>query len=74
MAYVLEQLGPTELEHLVTQAVAALPEPLIRRNATSRARTPVRQTSLGFGRYEVNLAFALLFAAFTAFSETGPIP
>ncbi len=34
MAYVLEQLGPTELEHLVTQALAALPAPLIRRNAT----------------------------------------
>jgi hypothetical protein len=34
IAYVLEQLGPAELEHLVTQAVAALPEPLIRRNPT----------------------------------------
>jgi hypothetical protein len=34
IAYVLAQLGPTELEHLVTQAVAALPEPLIRRNPT----------------------------------------
>ena len=34
MAYVLEQLGPAELEHLITQAIAALPEPLIRRNAT----------------------------------------
>ncbi len=34
IAYVLAQLGPAELEHLVTQAIAALPEPLIRRNAT----------------------------------------
>jgi len=34
IAYVLAQLGPAELEHLVTQAVAALPEPLIRRNPT----------------------------------------
>ncbi len=34
IAYVLAQLGPTELEHLVTQAIAALPEPLIRRNPT----------------------------------------
>ncbi len=34
IAYVLAQLGPTELEHLVTQAIAVLPEPLIRRNPT----------------------------------------
>jgi len=34
IAYVLEQLGPAELEHLVTQAVASLPEPLVRRNRT----------------------------------------
>ena len=34
IAYVLEQLGPAELEHLVSQAVAALPEPLVRRNPT----------------------------------------
>ncbi len=34
IAYVLAQLGPAELEHLVTQAIAALPEPLIRRNPT----------------------------------------
>ena len=30
IAYVLEQLGPAELEHLVAQAVGLLPEPLIR--------------------------------------------
>jgi hypothetical protein len=34
MAYVLEQLGPEEVERLVAQAVAALPEPLVRRNPT----------------------------------------
>jgi hypothetical protein len=34
MAYVLEQLGPAELEHLVNEAIAALPEPLTRRNPT----------------------------------------
>ena len=34
IAYVLEQLGPTEVEHLIQQALALLPEPLIRRNPT----------------------------------------
>ena len=34
IAYVLEQLGPTEVEHLVQQALVLLPEPLIRRNPT----------------------------------------
>jgi DNA-binding transcriptional regulator YhcF (GntR family) len=34
IAYVLAQLGPSELEHLVAEAIAALPEPLIRRNPT----------------------------------------
>ncbi|MFO0890851.1 MAG: helix-turn-helix domain-containing protein [Isosphaeraceae bacterium] len=34
MAYVIEQLGPEELEKLVTQALALLPEPLVRRNPT----------------------------------------
>ncbi len=34
LAYVLEQLGPAEVEYLVTQAVTALPEPLVRRNPT----------------------------------------
>jgi hypothetical protein len=34
LAYVLERLSPAELAELVTQAVAALPEPLIRRNPT----------------------------------------
>ncbi len=34
IAYVLEQLGPEEVERLVEQAVALLPEPLVRRNPT----------------------------------------
>ena len=34
MSYVLEQLGPDKVEELVAQAVAALPEPLVRRNPT----------------------------------------
>jgi len=34
IAYVLAQLGPGELEHLISRAIAALPEPLIRRNPT----------------------------------------
>lgn len=34
ISYVLEQLGPAEMEQLVDQAVAALPEPLVRRNPT----------------------------------------
>ncbi|QEH35303.1 hypothetical protein OJF2_38510 [Aquisphaera giovannonii] len=34
IAYVLEQLGPDEVERLTTQAVALLPEPLVRRNPT----------------------------------------
>jgi hypothetical protein len=34
MAYVLEQLGPTEVQRLIDQAVALLPEPLVRRNPT----------------------------------------
>ncbi len=34
IAYVLEQLGSAEVDHLVAQALAALPEPLIRRNPT----------------------------------------
>ena len=34
IAYVLNQLGPREVEQLIAQAVAALPEPLVRRNPT----------------------------------------
>jgi hypothetical protein len=34
MVYVLEQLGPAEVQRLVEQAVALLPEPLVRRNPT----------------------------------------
>jgi hypothetical protein len=34
MSYVLEQLGPTRVEELVAQALADLPEPLVRRNPT----------------------------------------
>jgi len=34
IAYVLEQLGVVELERLVDQALALLPEPLVRRNPT----------------------------------------
>jgi hypothetical protein len=34
IAYVLEQLGPEELDNLVAQAVELLPEPLVRRNPT----------------------------------------
>jgi hypothetical protein len=34
MSYVLEQLGPEQVERLVEQAVAVLPEPLVRRNPT----------------------------------------
>jgi hypothetical protein len=34
MSYVLEQLGPERVDELVAQAIAALPEPLIRRNPT----------------------------------------
>jgi hypothetical protein len=34
IAYVLEQLGPDEVERLVAEAVASLPEPLVRRNPT----------------------------------------
>ena len=34
MSYVLEQLGPDEVDRLVEQAIAALPEPLVRRNPT----------------------------------------
>jgi hypothetical protein len=34
ITYVLEQLGPAEVERLVELAVAALPEPLVRRNPT----------------------------------------
>jgi hypothetical protein len=34
MSYVLEQLGPEQVERLVEQAIAALPEPLVRRNPT----------------------------------------
>jgi hypothetical protein len=34
MAYVLEQLRPTEIERLVHEAVGLLPEPLVRRNPT----------------------------------------
>jgi hypothetical protein len=34
MSYVLAQLGPEQVERLVKQAVAALPEPLVRRNST----------------------------------------
>jgi hypothetical protein len=31
---VLEQLGPRELDALIARAVAALPEPIVRRNPT----------------------------------------
>jgi hypothetical protein len=34
MSYVLEQLGPEQVNRLVEQAIAALPEPLVRRNPT----------------------------------------
>lgn len=34
MAYVLERLGPAEVENLVSQALELLPEPLVRRNPT----------------------------------------
>jgi hypothetical protein len=34
IAYVLNQLGPREVEQLIAKAVAALPEPLVRRNPT----------------------------------------
>jgi hypothetical protein len=34
IAYVLDQLGSAKVEHLVRQALAVLPEPLIRRNPT----------------------------------------
>jgi Helix-turn-helix domain len=34
IAYVLDQLGPTEVEHLIQQALTLLPEPLVRRNPT----------------------------------------
>lgn len=34
MSYVLEQLGPDEVDRLIEQAIAALPEPLVRRNPT----------------------------------------
>jgi hypothetical protein len=34
MSYVLEQLGPEQVDRLVEQAIAALPEPLVRRNPT----------------------------------------
>jgi hypothetical protein len=34
IAYVLEQLGPTEVQRLIEQAIALLPEPLVRRNPT----------------------------------------
>ncbi len=34
IAYVLEQLGPIEVQRLVEQAIALLPEPLVRRNPT----------------------------------------
>jgi hypothetical protein len=34
IAYVLHQLGPIEVQRLVEQAVALLPEPLVRRNPT----------------------------------------
>jgi hypothetical protein len=34
MSYVLEQLGPARVDELVAQAIAALPEPLVRRNPT----------------------------------------
>ena len=34
MAYVLERLGSDEVEQLVSQAIAELPGPLIRRNPT----------------------------------------
>jgi hypothetical protein len=34
MAYVLERLGPGELEQLIIQALELLPEPLVRRNPT----------------------------------------
>jgi hypothetical protein len=34
IAYVLEQLGPDEVDRLTAQALALLPEPLVRRNPT----------------------------------------
>ena len=34
IAYVLEQLGPDQVDRLVRQAIAFLPEPLVRRNPT----------------------------------------
>lgn len=34
MSYVLDELGPEEVERLVARAVALLPEPLVRRNPT----------------------------------------
>jgi len=34
MAYVLEQLGADEVEHLIAQAIAELPGPIVRRNPT----------------------------------------
>jgi DNA-binding transcriptional regulator YhcF (GntR family) len=34
IAYVLDQLGPAEVDRLIKQAVSLLPEPLIRRNPT----------------------------------------
>jgi Helix-turn-helix domain len=34
MSYVLEQLGPEQVARLIEQAIAALPEPLVRRNPT----------------------------------------
>jgi hypothetical protein len=34
IAYVLDQLGPDEVERLVRQALDLLPEPLVRRNPT----------------------------------------
>ena len=34
IAYVLDQLGPAEVDRLIKQAVSLLPEPLVRRNPT----------------------------------------
>ena len=34
IAYVLDQLGPAEVERLIKQAISLLPEPLVRRNPT----------------------------------------
>ena len=34
MAYMIEQLSPEQLDHLVQQAIRQLPEPLVRRNPT----------------------------------------